>query len=664
MNTNYDYVLQESNYDCGVACLLTIFKQFGKNITREEIISKINIKEGIRAYDLIEVSKYYKVDAKGLKGNVSKLKQDLLPAIAHVIVNKSYYHYIVILKKKKDALIIMDPAIGIKTIKEEEFDDISTGIFIVFQKEKFKKVRDKRLKKFLLFTYKDNKKYIKRIIVIFLIYIILSLLFSNYLKSIIKYLNSHYLILIISIFLIISIVKNLISLLKNKLINELSNTIDKKIHSKIISHIFFLPYKYFCQKTIGEINVLTNDIENFKDIIIKIFIVLTIDILVIVSSLIYMAFISKIIIPFFIIFIIILVYISKKYQYTLNNNYKTYRKEREKTYSYFINSLIGCITSKTLHIENKLIDNNIKIYKELLNINKNGKTYNNYFEHITNSIVDITYIFIVLIIAIFTKDKVLNIVLFNSLFYFLSPFIFDISNLLSVYKIYETSITKILDLLDIEKENLTTTKLDNIKTIEYKNVSFSYDENKLIENFNLKIKRKENIVITGKSGKGKSSLIKLLLRFYEPNKGKILIDNINIKDLDLDFIRNNITYVSQNEVLFNDTILNNLSIVKNDIEKIQEVVKVVNLKLDLNFLILDNAGNISGGERQKIKIARALLKAKDILILDESFNEIGVKEEKKILLNIFNKYKDLTIILISHRKDNFNLFNKIITVGG
>ena len=104
MNTNYDYVLQESNYDCGVACLLTIFKQFGKNITREEIISKINIKEGIRAYDLIEVSKYYKVDAKGLKGNVSKLKQDLLPAIAHVIVNKSYYHYIVILKKKKDAI--------------------------------------------------------------------------------------------------------------------------------------------------------------------------------------------------------------------------------------------------------------------------------------------------------------------------------------------------------------------------------------------------------------------------------------------------------------------------------------------------------------------------------------------------------------------------------
>ena len=129
----------------------------------------------------------------------------------------------------------------------------------------------------------------------------------------------------------------------------------------------------------------------------------------------------------------------------------------------------------------------------------------------------------------------------------------------------------------------------------------------------------------------------------------------------MDYIRNNITYVSQNEVLFNDTIKNNILLNKNE-ENLKKALDSCLIKNDLDTLISDNSINISGGEKKKILIARALLRSKSILILDESFNEISIKEEKTILNNIFKNYPNLTIILISHRNSNEKLFNKKITI--
>ena len=165
--------------------------------------------------------------------------------------------------------------------------------------------------------------------------------------------------------------------------------------------------------------------------------------------------------------------------------------------------------------------------------------------------------------------------------------------------------------------------------------------------------------------------MRLLLRYNTPNEGSILIDDIDIKDLDLSFIRENITYIGQNESLFPGTILKNLELVESSKEKIEKVSKITLLdkfmernNIDYNYQIEENGSNLSGGERKKLILARGLLHFKDVLILDEVFNEISILEEREILENIFAEYKDKIVIMISHRNSNTNLFNKKFKLEG
>ena len=243
MDVNYDYVLQENNYDCGIASLITVFRQFNKHVSKEEILSKINIKEGVSAYDLINVSNFYNISAKGLKGSIEKLEKEMVPCIAHIIVKNSYYHYVVILKNNKRCkkLIIMDPAKGIVEVSYDKFNEASTGIFIVFENKSIKRCSDNRLKMFLKEIFKDNRSYINKIILISITYIFISLVFSNYLKLIF---NTNNILLVTIIFIVLSLLKNLILYLKNYVTHKLNIILDKTIHKRIITHIFSLPYKY------------------------------------------------------------------------------------------------------------------------------------------------------------------------------------------------------------------------------------------------------------------------------------------------------------------------------------------------------------------------------------------------------------------------------------
>ena len=200
-----------------------------------------------------------------------------------------------------------------------------------------------------------------------------------------------------------------------------------------------------------------------------------------------------------------------------------------------------------------------------------------------------------------------------------------------------------------------------INTIFYDNVCYEEGNNNILSNVNLEIKRGDKLFITGDSGCGKSTMMKLLLNYLQPSGGNIYIDNINIKDLSLEFLRSNITYISQNEYLYNDSIINNLKIVdcsEDDIEMVNKIVGLDKIVSDLSFVIEENGKNLSGGERKKIIIARALLHFKEVIIFDEAFNEIDIEEERKILENIFKYYPNKIYIMISHRKDNCNMFNK------
>ena len=163
-------------------------------------------------------------------------------------------------------------------------------------------------------------------------------------------------------------------------------------------------------------------------------------------------------------------------------------------------------------------------------------------------------------------------------------------------------------------------------------------------------------MVIGASGSGKSSLFKLLLKYYKAEKNSIMIDNIDINDID---INGDICYISQNEMLFNTSLYENLILdSKTKQKEVNEISHKVYLNKDYQMLIEDNGFNLSGGEKMRVVLARTLLKKPKILIIDEGLNAVDVNLERKILKNILNM--NMTIIFVSHRLDNMDLFKRVV----
>ena len=168
-------------------------------------------------------------------------------------------------------------------------------------------------------------------------------------------------------------------------------------------------------------------------------------------------------------------------------------------------------------------------------------------------------------------------------------------------------------------------------------------------------------MLIGHSGCGKSTLLKLIKQYYTTDS--IYIDDKKINKINMN---DNVTYISQDEYLFTDTLYNNITMY-NDYKKeeIDKIIDICELKpifndLGLDMLIEENGFNLSGGEAQRIVLARALLHIKDYLLIDEGLSEVDINLERRILKKIFKEYKDKTIIYVSHRKDNLDLFDKLI----
>ena len=204
-------------------------------------------------------------------------------------------------------------------------------------------------------------------------------------------------------------------------------------------------------------------------------------------------------------------------------------------------------------------------------------------------------------------------------------------------------------------------------------INFSYsNEKNVYKNFSLKIKSGEWISFIGKTGCGKTTLTKLLLKFYKPQSGKILWNNIDLQNIDTDWLYSKIAYIPQNIVLFAGTLIDNITLFNNsyDFEKIQEVTKLVGIydkimSLPKNFdsLIGENGASLSGGEKQKIAIARALLKNPLLIIFDEATSNLDVFSEKQIVQIIKELHKKgLTIITIAHRLSTIHDCDKIIVL--
>lgn len=250
--------------------------------------------------------------------------------------------------------------------------------------------------------------------------------------------------------------------------------------------------------------------------------------------------------------------------------------------------------------------------------------------------------------------------------------IFDLSKegLLEVFSI-DPSVERIREIKETEIQEGKDVEL-NLFDIVFKNVAFSYDEdNKVLKDISFTAKQGEVTALVGASGSGKTSILRLISRLYDYDKGQILIDGKDIKNISTDSLFKKISIVFQDVTLFNSSILENIRIGKKDASD-EEVVKAATLANCMDFInklpngldtvIGENGSELSGGERQRLSIARAFLKDAPILILDEISASLDVDNEKKIQESLNKLIKDKTVIIISHRLKSIENVDKIIVI--
>ena len=276
------------------------------------------------------------------------------------------------------------------------------------------------------------------------------------------------------------------------------------------------------------------------------------------------------------------------------------------------------------------------------------------------------FITIVALIYLVTKD-IITVAIAVALYSYRSTVLTDlmgtVSSLFEECKSFNISCNRVFDIINNEKfkkEKFGDKHINNIVgEFEFKNVVFSYDDkNAILNKLNLKIEANKTYGIVGKSGEGKTTMFNLLCKMYDTKSGFISIDGIDIKELDEESIRGNITIISQNPYIFNLSIKDNLKLVKNDItdEEIENACRLACLDDFINSLpqkydtVVGEGGvNLSGGQRQRLAIARALVQKTKIILFDEATSALDNETQSKIQKAIDNLKDKYTIVIIAHR---------------
>lgn len=638
------------------------------------IKSKTN-KNGTTGYNIKETLISLGFDVKGIKCSLDDITPDniIIPCIANVIIDEKYMHYVVIYEINfiKKYILIADPASKLKRISFLEFKSIFNNVIIMcypimsLPYEKNISTLD-----FVYGIIKPYKKELKNIFILSIFITLFSIMTSFYTEYMLKglnYFSKTYLFKIFIIFFSIYLLKIITNYLRSKSLTYLNRKINLKMTLDIFNRIIKLPYCYYKNKTTGDLISRINDLENVREMISRVALSIFIDLPLALVSIIILFIINKTLFLIGLLMIILYSIVVVLFRRIFNNYINDIKYKRSNYISYMVESISGYETVKGIHVESNVI----KKFKEkyisfLMNMFKYENLY--IFQNLLKDFInDIGFILIMLIgtyLVIDGKIALGTLFTFSSLLiYFLEP-IKNILNLDQIIKESKISLKRIMDVISIEeKEEGILSDFKN-GDIEFNKLNFSFnDKDNILNNVSFQIKKNEKIMVIGKSGSGKSTLFKLLMRYY--NSTGIKINNIDLNDYKKEVIDKNILYISQQEILFNDTLYNNLVLGSNQ-KSLEEVVDICNIKdimntnLKYNTLIEENGSNLSGGERQRVVLARTLLKPFEILIIDEGLSEVDVDTERKILKKMFRKYKNKTIIVISHRFDNIDLFDSVL----
>lgn len=705
----YTFVKQQDATDCAAACLAMVCLHYKKETT----ITKLRDMMGtdIKGTNLLGLSKCadrlgftsqaVRVDKEGFKSKYT------LPAIANIITKEGLTHFVVIFKITDKYVVLGDPAKDLIRMEIDEFYSSFTGAMLIlkpdeeFVSEKIK--GGKIFDRFVRLLLPQKKLFIFSIIASILLTVlgIVSSLFNKIIMDeILPYRLKNTLLLMLIIFAIIAVTQVIIDFVRQWMMLYLSQKIDIPLMLGYFKHIYGLPMKFFSTRKTGDIITRFSDAFTIKDIFTNIALTLIMDVaMTIVTGVV----LFKMNISLFVI-ILLMTVISIGLIFIFKQPYKRINEEQMQQgsvlNSQIIEGLRAIETIKGNANEETELENIEKEYIKSLRIGLKEGMLSNIQGSISGLVSTVGNLLLMYfgIMQVINGDITLgSLMAFTTMSgYFMDP----VGRLVSLQlQIQEANISmkRMTEILDYEQEqslyknfdkndpsamlfNETSADIDNVyqeleKTdgnIEIKNITFRYGNRKpVLNNVSFNIPKGKKVALVGASGSGKSTIAKLILKYYEPENGEILIDGVDINEYTNSSLRKAISYVPQNIELFSKSIYDNIRVSKMSatLEEVKEAAKAADAhefikKLPMQYYTyLEEAGNgLSGGEKQRIALARAFLKDNQLYIFDESTSNLDFVTENIIFDMIYNKFRNKSMLIIAHRLATVKMCDEIIAL--
>lgn len=495
--------------------------------------------------------------------------------------------------------------------------------------------------------------------------------------------NSKALVYVVGLIIVMFFLKNIAGYLANYFLVFLRNGVIRDLRNSVYKKTMDLPLSYFSEQRKGDIlSRVTSDILDLQYSFLSVLELIVREPLTIIFTLIAMLYISVNLTLFVFIFIPIMGFIISRIGKSLKRKSDRVQKEQGIFLSTLEETLTGLRIIKGFSAEDSF---NTKFQESTTRFyNFSNKLLNR--QNLASPSSEFLGICMIAVILWYGGNLVLSgnadSTLTGSTFLVYMGLAYNIltpAKAISrgLYKIKQGSAAaeRIQEIIDTpnplkDKEGaIDKTTFDS--EIEFKNISFKYQDDYVLKDFSLTISKGKTVALVGQSGSGKSTIANLITRFYDVNKGEILIDGINISDLKTNALRAQLGIVTQDAILFNESIKNNLKLGKQNAtdEEVIEALKIANawefvkdLPKGIETNIGDAGNKLSGGQKQRLSIARAVLKSPPIMVLDEATSALDTESERLVQIALENMMKNRTSIVIAHRLSTIQNADQIVVL--
>lgn len=679
-------VQQAEEMDCGAACLAMICKHFGIGMTLGKLREMANVTtQGATLESLARTGESLGFTTRGVQCSLDTLRGFELPLIAHWMG----YHYIVVYGISKRHVWVADPATGFKKMTAEEFERGWSGTCLTFTAgEDMTQVAATRSPwvRFARYLVPHKKILLNLFLATFVIQmlgIVPPIIIQNILDGVIVHQDVSLLHLLIVGLIVSHVFTQLMSTIRAVLANFMVRKLDFEMMSQFFKHTLSLPYAFFAKRKTGDIFARFQENQTIRAFLTESTVTTVLNLLMVfiyfTVMFLYNVKLTLLLIAFVVPILVLTVVVTPKVKSYARESFSAGTDAK----SFLMEALGGVETVKGMGIERPVRLKWEKKYAKALEVAYRSQSFSigiGLVGQLLNAATTVAILWAGANLVLARELTIGQLIAFNALMGSVLAPLMGLVGLWSMLNDAAVAMERLGDVLDLPPEQKPEDVASRVALpdlqgdIRMEGLYFRYGGEEsayVLENITLDIKPGELVAIVGRSGSGKTTLAKLLVGFYPPTEGKLLVDGYDMNVIDKEYYRAQVGYVMQSNLLFSGTIAENIASgdANPDRRRIEDVAKkadahafISKMPLGYDQVVGERGMGLSGGQIQRLCIARALYHDPRLLVFDEATSALDTQSESNIIAAMSDILKGRTAVIIAHRLSTIMRADKIVVL--